>query len=331
MISSSVGSAGTSSRRGQANAWSLETLRIVHLSDIHVWRYAFQPWHLVNKRALGMAELVLRRARKFRLERLEDVVDKVASINADHILITGDLTTTALPSEFLAARKGLARLLGDTGRVTIVPGNHDRYTGHSVRSRAFENSFGAFAPRLEYPWLRPIDGQTSILGFDATRSHLSAKGRLPEKQFLDAKRLLEESSNTPRRLIVACHYPVSAPAGYDKELRAKRMVNAEAIKPWLSSLGPHLFCCGHVHAAWAFQPEDVANQLCLNSGSPLLRDHRGNRPPGFLELDLNGEAVSVTHHAWGGEEWVARPLYHASSFFNQASRTGQPTREAMRS
>ena len=45
-------------------------MRIIHLSDIHVWRYAFNPLRLLNKRAVGMAELVVRRARKFRLERL---------------------------------------------------------------------------------------------------------------------------------------------------------------------------------------------------------------------------------------------------------------------
>ena len=31
-------------------------MRIIHLSDIHVWRYAFNPLRLFNKRAVGMAE-----------------------------------------------------------------------------------------------------------------------------------------------------------------------------------------------------------------------------------------------------------------------------------
>ena len=306
-------------------------MRIVHLSDIHIWRYAFQPWHLVNKRAIGMAELVLRRARKFRLERLKDVVARVASLDADHILITGDLTTTALPSEFLAARLELAELLDAAGRVTVVPGNHDRYTAHSVRSRAFEASFGEFSPRLEYPWLRPLDDESAILGLDATRSHLSAKGKLPETQFQDAQRLLKRLESPPRRLIVACHYPVSAPSAYQKELHSKRLINAEAVKPWLATLGPHLFCCGHVHAAWAFQPRDVPGQLCLNAGSPLLRDHTGLRSPGFIEIDLNGETVSVTHHAWVGDNWVTRPLFDDPGFFGKPSPMDQPTREAMRS
>src|SRR4051794_18735258 len=98
------------------------------MSDIHVWRYVFNPLHLFNKRIVGMTELVTRRAKTYRLERLEEVVARVKSLEPDHLLITGDLTTTALPAEFQAARSALAELLVDSERVTVIPGNHDRYT-----------------------------------------------------------------------------------------------------------------------------------------------------------------------------------------------------------
>ena len=59
----------------------------------------FQPCAAVQQAAcLGMASLLVRRARRFRLERLRHVVDRVRRVEPDHILITGDLTTTALPS-----------------------------------------------------------------------------------------------------------------------------------------------------------------------------------------------------------------------------------------
>jgi 3',5'-cyclic AMP phosphodiesterase CpdA len=290
-------------------------LRIIHLSDVHVWRYSFNPFHLLNKRAVGMFGLVIRRARKFRLERLRQVVERVRSLDADHILITGDLTTTALPAEFRAARSELADLLGDPERVTVVPGNHDRYTGGSVRLRHFEEWFGAFSPARPYPWLRPLDADTSILGLDATRSHLSATGRLPTEQLEAAKALLAEASTRPRRLIVACHYPVVAPPNYERDLRHKRMKNADEVRSWLSTIGPHLFCCGHVHAVWAISPNSVPGQLCLNAGAPLLRDPTGLRPPGFLEITLHDRDVSAVHHAWVGSGWEERPLYQNPSFF----------------
>lgn len=293
-------------------------MRIVHLSDIHVWRYAFNPFRLLNKRAIGMVGLVVRRARKFRLERLHAVVERVRSLDPDHIVITGDLTTTALGDEFRSARSALADLLADPERVTVIPGNHDRYTAGAMRNRHFEEWFGEFAPARHYPWLRHLDGDTAIMGLDATRSHIAPTGRLPEEQLNRARALVPDHSLRPRRLIVACHYPVAAPPVYARELAKKRMKNAAEVKAWLSKIGPHLFCCGHVHAAWGFVPHDLPNQLCLNSGAPLLRDPTGLRPPGFLEIVLHDRDVSVDHHAWLGTEWSIRPLYQDPVFFDPA-------------
>ena len=290
-------------------------MRIVHLSDIHVWLYTLNPLRLLSKRAVGMMELLAGRARKFRRERLREVIEQVSGLAPDHLLITGDLTTTALSDEFRDARAALAPLLADPSRVTVIPGNHDRYTTGSVRSRQFERWFGAFAPPGPYPWLRPLDGETAILGLDATRSHISASGRLPLKQFERARALLADPRERPRRLIVACHYPLVAPAANASELHPKRMKNAEDVARWLAGIGPHLYCCGHVHTAWAFVPEAIPGQLCLNAGAPLLRDSTGMRPPGFLEIVLHGRGVSVIHHAWAGDAWTTRPLFQAPDFF----------------
>jgi len=290
-------------------------LRIIHLSDIHVWRYAFNPLRLFNKRAVGMVELLTGRARKFRMDRLEEVVARVEGLEPDHILISGDLTTTALPEEFRAARASLADLLIDSSRVTVIPGNHDRYTTGSVRYRQFEEWFGVFAPPGPYPWLRAIDPETAILGLDATRSHISARGWLPPEQLAKARQLLIDPETRPRRLIVACHYPVAAPPIYMAELASKRMKNASEVRDWLGAIGPHLYCCGHVHAAWAYSPPDVPGQLCLNAGAPLLGDPTGLRLPGFLEIDLNGDSVTVLHHAWAGTAWSIVPMHQDPSFF----------------
>jgi 3',5'-cyclic AMP phosphodiesterase CpdA len=290
-------------------------LRIIHLSDIHVWRYAFNPLRLFNKRAVGMVELLTGRARKFRLDRLDEVVARVEGLEPDHILISGDLTTTALPEEFRAARDALAEILIDSSRVTVIPGNHDRYTTGSVRYRQFEEWFGVFAPPGPYPWLRAIDHETAILGLDATRSHISARGELPPEQLAKAREMMADPETRPRRLIVACHYPVVSPPVYMSELAAKRMKNAPEVRDWLGGIGPHLYCCGHVHAAWAYAPPDVPGQLCLNAGAPLLGDPTGLRLPGFLEIDLNGDGVTVLHHAWTGTAWRVVPMHQDPSFF----------------
>jgi 3',5'-cyclic AMP phosphodiesterase CpdA len=298
-------------------------VRIIQLSDIHVWRYSWNPLRLMNKRSIGMVGLLAGRAKKFRLERLAEVVERARALEPDHVLITGDLTTTALTDEFADARAALAPLLTDPSRATVIPGNHDRYTSGSVRNKHFEHAFGPFMPRATFPWLRPIDEKTAILGLDATRSHLSATGRLPLHKLDEARSLVADPATRPGRLIVACHYPVVAPPVYAAELAAKRMKNAAEVRAWLSTVGRHLYCCGHVHAAWAYEPPDWRDHLSLNSGAPLLRDPTGLRPPGFLEITLHDAAVSAVHHAWLGHEWVTVPLFQDPSFFpSEAAAVG---------
>lgn len=307
MTSSSAAWAGESER---------VSLRIVQLSDVHVWRRVWDPRALWGKRFVGMAELLAGRARRFRLERLDAVVDRVVSLHPDHVLITGDLTTTALPSEFAAARSGLERVLVGPERATVIPGNHDRYTRDALRSRAFERAFGGFAPVEEYPWIKWLDGETALLGLDATRPHLSARGYLPSRQIDTARELLKTAGTRLSRLIVASHYPLAAPPGFQRELARKRLSNQNAARAWTATLGRHIYCCGHVHAAWAFVPPELPEQLCLNAGAPLLRHRDPTRRPGFLEIEIqNDGAVRVTHHAWLGAEWARIPLFAASPFF----------------
>ncbi len=278
-------------------------MKIVHLSDIHLWRYTWDPRRLVGARAWWMYELLRGRAHRYQLDRLDDVVARVVSLEPDHVLITGDLTTSALPDEFSDALRHLRPLLADPNRVSILPGNHDRATWRSSWSRRFESAFGPFMPRTRFPWLRRIDDDAAILALDPTRFHYTPRGRIPRAQLQQAQSLIAEPNERPRRLIVACHYPIAAPPPYERELATKRLMNAEAVKEWLATVGPHLYCCGHVHAAWAFQPHGLPNQLCLNAGAPLLRDATGHRSPGFLEIDLVADTVNVTHQAWNGEKW----------------------------
>ena len=126
-------------------------LRLIHVSDIHFWQYALNPPQLFSKRLLGMASLLVRRARRFRLERVQDVVERVIGLKPDHILITGDLTTTALPAEFRAAKRALAPWLDVPGQVTVIPGNHDRYTVERIAIVASRSSSASLRRHRRIP------------------------------------------------------------------------------------------------------------------------------------------------------------------------------------
>ncbi|AMV36677.1 metallophosphoesterase family protein [Planctomyces sp. SH-PL62] len=295
-------------------------LRLIHASDVHVWKHEFNPMRLMNKRLVGMASLLLGRARRFRLERLGEVVERIRARDADHLLITGDLTTTAMTAEFHQALEALAPLLGDPSRATVIPGNHDRYTGMAFRENHFERAFGRFMGAPRFPWIKFVAEKTAVLGLDPTRAALHARGHLPLAQLDAARKLWEEHRGSVDRLIVACHYPTDAPPALRRKLDSKRLDDAPRLAAWLATLGPHLFCCGHVHHAWAFTPPDIPDQLCLNAGAPLLRDETGKNPPGFLEIVLDGPDVDVIHHAWTESGWTERRMERRPGFFAVPTR-----------
>ena len=231
------------------------------------------------------------------------------SLDADHILITGDLTTTALPAEFQAARAALADWLDDPARVTIIPGNHDRYTLEPIARAASSITSASFLPGCR---TRGCGGSTPRRrSWGSTRPARASRPaeNFPRAQIAHAQEFLARPGS--RRLLIACHYPVAVPAEFEREYAQKPLVNRLKLAEWLRTIGPHIYCCGHVHAAWAYQPDAIPDQLCLNPGAPLLRDTTGRRPPGFLEILLEDGDVAVHHHAWTGESWEVRLLRHA--------------------
>ncbi len=291
-------------------------MTIIHLSDIHVWRLTWDPRRWANKRAVGLAALLAGRARRFHRERLGAVVEYVRSLPHDHVLITGDLSTTALPEEFLEARQQLAPLLDDPARVTILPGNHDRYTGESVRSRCIRD-------RL---WRVPAVGELALAPIARCADRHPGTGPHPRPPDRAADGCRKRSSNrlargwpsrtggptassspaiirSPRLLLMAASWPA----------------NGSRMRPgcaWLATIGRHLYCCGHVHAAWAFSPPGLPDQLCLNAGAPLYRERGTHRRPGFLEIQLEGDDVHVLHHQWSNDAWTVAPLAHRPGFFS---------------
>ena len=145
--------------------------RIVHVSDLHVWRLSWNPLHWYGKRALGMGNLLLRRARKFRLEEIPSLVQAIESDNPNHVVVSGDFTTTSLPREFESSAAGLGTLISDPARATVVPGNHDRYTRSAARKKGFEQRFGRFRPSL-----RPFERRASQETASPARKSPSERG-----------------------------------------------------------------------------------------------------------------------------------------------------------
>lgn len=290
-------------------------MRIVHISDLHFWHITLNPKRIWGKRFLGMANLVLNRARKFRMEAMPRLVEHICSLAPDHVLVTGDLTTTALEEEFHAVRQALGPLWDSPTSMTVIPGNHDRYIREAGHHRVFEQYFGELAPTTRYPWLKEIGQGTAILGLDPCRPTIfSALGLMTSAQLRAASLLLESARPSIRHLLVACHYPVALPAGV-LDARGHGLIGRHALQELLLKHAPALYCHGHIHTAWAFIPDSLPGTLCLDPGPAVRRRRRSGLESSMLEIILDGAGVEVYRHALRHGRWEVIPLARSAGFF----------------
>ena len=150
-------------------------MRIAHFSDTHVLSLkGVQLRALLNKRITGAVNLAFNRAKHYRVEVFEELLDAVVAIQPDHSICTGDLVNLALAPEFEKVQSLLqSRFSSD--ELTLVPGNHDYYTKGAVQEGLFESYFKEYLPQdlnassppeSHYPITRDL-GEVVILGLSS--------------------------------------------------------------------------------------------------------------------------------------------------------------------
>lgn len=261
-------------------------MRLVLIGDVHVYRLWMPPWAMLGKPLLGQMNLWFNRSRHVDISLLEPTLLRVASLKPDHLLLSGDLTTTAREKEFADIAGALRRCLLHVP-VCAVPGNHDRYTHTALRRRRMERWFAGMMPE-RFPSLAPLGGEWSLLALDASRpSAFNARGMVGEAQLQEASRLLA-SLPAGRGVVVLCHYPFLLPEG--REDRAShRLVDASAMERVLGSCAARVvYLHGHVHEPWAWRQNSGAggDVLMVNAGAPLLCNPRHPYGQGFWQVDL---------------------------------------------
>jgi 3',5'-cyclic AMP phosphodiesterase CpdA len=118
--------------------------RIAHLSDVHMLERRANPSHLHN---LSLHFLSFGRMLDpgGRTRKLERALVAAQRSQADHFVVSGDLTEVGAPDQFEA----FAEVLDNSGiqpdQITLVPGNHDAYTSGEAWKQALEGPLRAFA------------------------------------------------------------------------------------------------------------------------------------------------------------------------------------------
>lgn len=268
-------------------------MRAVVFGDIHLYRLALPPWGMLSKRMLGQTNLWLNRRYRFDARLLPPAVEHAMSLAPDVVLLSGDLTTTALPGEFTDAAAALQPLLEN--RVTMaVPGNHDRYTFTAARGKRFERAMGDSAPN-SYPHFRGLTDRWSLAALDAARpTTISSRGLVGARQ-MNALREYVADLNADQGLVVLCHYPFAVPPQYKQPGWEHRLSDAAALRDVLRDCAATvLYIHGHVHHPWLWEVDGIID---LNAGSPTLRTPDEPLGQGFWEVELpeDGPPVARRH------------------------------------
>ncbi len=279
-------------------------LRLVHLSDVHVqldWRhrsFASTGW----RGALGRVELHgLGRLARFAQakQQLERLAEELSRESWEHAVLTGDLSAMGHEDELGLAREVLEPWLRE-GRLTVIPGNHDRYTDAPGR-RVFERVFAPYlasalpehADAQGYPFVRLVGEEAAVVGLDSTRVGALGQyvvGRLGRAQLLALGRVLDDPRLAGRTVHVLSHHGPFGPRG-TFDWAHSGLVDWRLLLSTLAGR-PVVFHHGHSHRpAWHRRTAHRPHLVCGGSSTQPGRE-------GYWLVEVDG-ADRVEAHARG--------------------------------
>ena len=233
-------------------------LRIAHFSDTHVLSLkGVGVREFLNKRMTGAVNLAFNRAKHYRVEVFEQLLDAVLAVEPDHSVCTGDLVNLALEPEFVRVRELLTERF-EAENLTLVPGNHDYYTKGAVQEGLFESYFKEYLPQdLEsestpespYPITRNL-GDVVIVGLSSAipTPSFMATGEIGESQRDQLKTLLSHPTAQESFKLLMLHHPLFAEPARRFD-HARRLKDADLLIEAIDveECHPDLIIHGHNH------------------------------------------------------------------------------------
>ncbi len=266
-------------------------MRILHISDLHFWTITCNPFYLLNKRLLGNLNLVTRRRWYIRQERADSFIELMEGLRPDVVLVGGDLTTTALESEYEKASGFLSRLQSVCPDIYVIPGNHDYYTFESQRKGRFEQYLGRYNPSSDQAvCYRPIN-DTALVCLPTVRPNLfSSRGFISKAHRDTAQKILREVRE--RQIIVLAHYPCLYTIPEYHTGLTRRLEGALPLRKMLGGSGRSvLYLAGHVHV-FSHRRDPVYANVTQVTTAPLFYE-KNKQPGGFTEIVTDKDELKI--------------------------------------
>lgn len=263
-------------------------MRILHCSDVHLtqdygqvpflklgWRWWMAWYELVLKgRAAAYADAP---------QTLSAIAGQMGPQAAEHLVISGDLTSSATEDEFRMAREALGTLATDPSRCTVVPGNHDHHHPQALTQKRFEHHFGALLrsdlPQYQhegvFPLVRLLKDEAAVIALNSALLPAIpgvAYGAVSAAQWDGLESILSDPSLKRRAVLVAIHHaPLTGNGVPDKP--SHRLIGGDRLMARLA--GPRFAILhGHIHRRY-HHPATASRPHLFNAGSSTQKGHQG--------------------------------------------------------
>lgn len=233
-------------------------MKLLHISDLHfeartpsLWPWGPLDWRQLFARAefiwQGRPPLFAQAA-----ATVEGILIAARAAGVDHVLVSGDLTAISARAEFEAARQAL---LPFEGRLTVLPGNHDRTSAASARH--FEAVFGDWLrsdlPVLGadggFPLVHLVGDDAAVVALDSARVPRLpglSQGTVGAAQLAALDRVLGHERLLGRGVVVSVHHaPFKADGSPDR--RRHGLTDARELLAIVDRHGVAALCHGHIH------------------------------------------------------------------------------------
>ncbi len=219
-------------------------MRLAHVSDAHLLDLAAKPsW---KDRVVSVGRPL---DAALRYGRLLAALRRAAQ-SAAHVLISGDLAETGSLGQYESLAMALDASGLDAGRVTMLPGNHDRYDADDAWERALRGPLAPWAQSAAHSAQHvAIElGSARLVAFDASRTQniLRSAGHVCDALLETLAGEARAAAAAGKHLVLALHHPphlsgVRAWHAMNGLLGAQRLI--DMMRSWAATTLLH----GHTH------------------------------------------------------------------------------------
>ena len=236
------------------------------------------------------------------------ILEDIDHLDVDHVLFTGDLTAMGDAAEFDAVQASVRHLTTE-GRLTVIPGNHDRYTdtpGKRNFERVFAEQIASAMPEhadeTGYPFVKMLGPDVALVGLDSTRVPGWSQyvvGRLGPSQLAALTRILDDPRMVGRTVHVLSHHGPLSPDGR-REWQESALIDGPSLLAVLEDRDVVLHH-GHSHVR-SWQRRSGGERPHLFGGGSSTEPGR----EGYWVLDVEDHRTVEALHLLPGRE-RARP------------------------